>query len=216
MCGMWSLWMLRNQRRHGDRGLSLYQAVVWVRDTAFDLWQLLHPYKTPSARDKVSWKPPREGWIKCNFDGAHYQDGSGVTGAVLRDHEGEFRHASARWYASGTDALTMEARACRDGLVLAQRQGAAKVAFETDCLELVHLWSMKGGQRSAIMAILREIDDIRSSFEEFSLCFVSRVCNTVAHVLAKQVSSEHVLGEWLEAPSCVHNCLMAECNPSHG
>jgi len=32
ICGMWSLWMLRNKRRHGEVGMPIRQAVLWVCD----------------------------------------------------------------------------------------------------------------------------------------------------------------------------------------
>ena len=78
--------------------------------------------------------------------------GSGATGAVLRDHHGRFKGGSARWYDTCMDALTMEALACRDGLSLAVKSGATSVLLETDCQELVRLWSMKDEQRSSVIS----------------------------------------------------------------
>jgi hypothetical protein len=43
--GMWSLWMARNKRRHGEKVWPVQAAVQWVKDTAFDLWQVAHPTK---------------------------------------------------------------------------------------------------------------------------------------------------------------------------
>jgi len=42
LCGMWALWMMRNKRRHGEQSMTIQQAALWARDTAFDLWQLVH------------------------------------------------------------------------------------------------------------------------------------------------------------------------------
>ena len=50
----------RNRRRHGEVGLPIRQAVLWVCDTAFDLWQMLHPQKEQSPRVLPRWKPPEE------------------------------------------------------------------------------------------------------------------------------------------------------------
>ena len=79
----------------------------------------------------------RKDWIKCNSDDAFYSDGSGATGAVLRDHHGWFKGGSARWYATCMDVLTIEALACRDGLILEKKIGTTRVLLETDCQELV-------------------------------------------------------------------------------
>lgn len=149
------------------------------------------------------WKPPEEEWIKCNSDGAFYPDGSGATGAVLRDHHGCFKGGSERWYTACMDALTIEVLACRDGLILAKKNGATSVLLETDCRELVRLWELKDVQRSSITVILREIQELCNSLVRFSFCYASRECNLVAHELAKHVSSACVMDEWHQAPSCV-------------
>jgi hypothetical protein len=36
--GMYSLWMQRNNRRHGENQLPVRHAVQWVVDLAHDLW----------------------------------------------------------------------------------------------------------------------------------------------------------------------------------
>uniref|UniRef100_A0A0A8YG60 Reverse transcriptase zinc-binding domain-containing protein n=1 Tax=Arundo donax TaxID=35708 RepID=A0A0A8YG60_ARUDO len=38
ICGMWTLWMARNKRKHGEPGMTTQQAIFWARDTAYDLW----------------------------------------------------------------------------------------------------------------------------------------------------------------------------------
>ena len=106
----------------------------------------------------------------------------------------------------------MEALACRDGLILAKNYGATRVVLETDCQDLVRLWSLKDEQRSSVTSILREIQELSNSLISFSLCYASRECNLVAHVLAKQVSSVCVMGEWHQATSCVERYLEFHCN----
>lgn len=48
----------------------MWRAVEWVRDTAYDLWHLLHPVKNQMEKVNYQWKKPMEGWYKCNVDGA--------------------------------------------------------------------------------------------------------------------------------------------------
>lgn len=127
--------------------MPIRHAVLWVRDTSFDLWQLLHPLKERSFTELPSWKPPADGWLKCNFDGAFYSDGRGATGAVLHDHNGRFRGGSAKWYDHCLDALSMEALALRDSVILATKFGATRVYFETDCQNLLHLWTLRNEQK---------------------------------------------------------------------
>lgn len=79
ICGMWSLRMSRNKRRHGEDVVPIRVAVQWVPDTAFDLWQLIHPAKGADhvVRKQQSWNKPEVGWTKCNVD-ASFMEGIGT------------------------------------------------------------------------------------------------------------------------------------------
>ena len=103
--------------------------------------------------------------------------------------------------------------ASRDGAVLARDKGVQRLILETDSQEFVKLWKEGANQRSQIASIIRETREISSSFVEFSVMFTSRSCNRVAHVLAKQVSSDNKLGEWQLAPTCVDHLVTSDCNP---
>jgi hypothetical protein len=110
-------------------------AVQWATDLAFDLW---HISQTPTVTTQKivdhRWERPTAGWLKCNVDVTFYaEQWQGATGGVLRDELGSFVRGSAKWYAHCLDALTMEALACRDGLLLAQQTNAQRVWMESDC-----------------------------------------------------------------------------------
>lgn len=212
--GMWSLWMLRNRRRHGEAGLPIRQAVLWVRDTAFDLWQLLHPVKQAAAREQQPrWSRPDEGWLKCNVDAAfRSESGRGASGVILRDARGVFLGAQAQAYGHCMDALTAEALACRDGLILAERLGATRLCLETDCQELVNLEEYG---RKPVGDSTDTHGDTREEPRHFSFLRTSRICNSVAHELAKQASGELQTVVWHETPLCIHSSLEADCDQVH-
>jgi hypothetical protein len=50
-------------------------------------------------------------------------------------------------------------------------------------------------------------------FVDFSIFYISRSCNRVAHTLAKQVSDDNRLAEWQLAPACVDHLMTLDCNP---
>lgn len=206
MCGMWALSMMRNKRRHGEVSMSIQQAVLWARDTASDLWQLGHPLdQQVPARDVPKWRRPEVGWSKINTDAAFSEHSrQGATSTVIRDDQGAFLVAQATWYDQGLDACTMEALACRDSLKPAAQMGLQQVALEPDCLQVVQMWKKKEVQRSIIDPILKEIEEISFAFQQFSFSFISRKCNKVAHLLARQVSSVHRLEMW-------HACYSDVC-----
>jgi ribonuclease HI len=130
----------------------------------------------------------------------------------LRDDQGRFVRGVAKWYDHCLDALTMEATACRDGLVMALQLGVQKIWLETDCQEVIRLWTADDNQRSSIGTILKEIRELSLLFQEFNFSFVARSCNEIAHTLAKQVTGEIRVGWWSYAPACVSNLLISDCN----
>jgi hypothetical protein len=97
LCSMWALWMMRNKRRHGEQPMNDHQAVTWARDTAHDLWQLSQELNPRIDRpEQPKWSPPKPGWVKIN------------SACIIRDHQGAFRVAQARWYERSLDACMME------------------------------------------------------------------------------------------------------------
>jgi hypothetical protein len=212
ICGMWALWVARNRRHHGEQPIQVQQAVLWARDTAFDLWQIMHKAnEVPLEHIVVRWKPPEIDWMKCNVDGAYYPtEGSGATGLVLRDHRGAFAGARARWQKHSLNALSMEAQAVREGMEFALDKGIRKLVVATDCLEVVKLWELGGRQRSVISPTLAGIRHRSRSFEDFVLLFEGRSCNRVAHQCAKLVSSSSLVEEWPCPPTVLRDLLDAD------
>ncbi|KAF8653152.1 hypothetical protein HU200_062598 [Digitaria exilis] len=214
-CGMWSLWTLRNKRRHGELGWSVREAVFWVRDTASDLWEILHPVRPEEVQRKERfWEKPNAGWIKCNVDATFSPESKrGATGMVLRSDTRVFLGVQGIPYIHCMDAMTVEACACRDGMKLADKISVAKLCIESDCLELMRLWEIRHACRSTIVPILGEMSELSLRFSDFKLVFASRDCNKVAHEIAKQASSMTETVEWhLEAPSSIRSLLEYDCN----
>jgi ribonuclease HI len=218
LCGMWSLWMARNKQRHGEAAWPVRLAVQWVKDTSYDLWQLAHPPKIPKVVPTASQQWQNRLLGGSNAMSAYFFEGNrtGATGVVLRDHDGQSYGGSARWYELSLNALTSEALACRDGLQYARNRGTSKIILESDCQVLVSLWENHARQRSEIQPILLHMEELNRSFEDFSLCFVNRICNRLAHECAGLVSRENLVEEWLIIPPCLRATADADCNPSHG
>jgi len=218
LTGMYSLWLQRNKWRHGEQSRPTSEAVRWAMDLAYDLWNMsamVDGAETSSVTGSHTqrWECPPEGWLKCNADGTFYENQwQGATGAVLRDEAGGFVRGRAKWYGHCLDALSMEALACRDGLLLARQVGAQRLWLETDSQELLKLWRAGDNQRSSIAPILGEIRELSSLFLDFKFSSISRNCNRVAHSLAKQVTRESQVGWWQQTPTCVATLLVSDCN----
>jgi hypothetical protein len=74
------------------------------------------------------------------------------------------------------------------------------------------MWARGGNQRSHVVPIIRDIIELSSGFNAFTLMYASRSCNRVAHMLAKQVTDVDRLGEWQSAPTCIDHLLTEDCN----
>ena len=108
------------------------------------------------------------GSLKINVDGAYLRESNtGATGVVLRDNNGIFMAASARWMDSLGSALLAEAEAFRDGVRLIPQGTMEHILVETDSQELALLWKNRRTNRSEISAILEEVEEIASNFFSF-------------------------------------------------
>jgi ribonuclease HI len=87
--------------------------------------------------------------------------------------------------------------ACRDGMQYAWDRSVRNLIVETDCQILVKLWEKRSMQRSEVDPILHQMADLSRSFEGFSLCFISQICNRLAHECARLVNHEQPVVEWL-------------------
>ncbi|CAD6268376.1 unnamed protein product [Miscanthus lutarioriparius] len=98
--GMYSLWMQRNKRRHGEDQIPVRTAVSWTVDLANDLWEIHKPKKKQVlSASNPTWRPPSDGWVKCNNDAAYQVGiGQGATGVIVRDSAGQFMGGRAPWY----------------------------------------------------------------------------------------------------------------------
>ncbi|KAK1630057.1 hypothetical protein QYE76_004372 [Lolium multiflorum] len=162
---------------------------------------------------RTLWHPPDDGWTKINVDGA-FSSGEGASGAIARDHRGLFLAAKAIWYPNAANALTMEAHAIRDGVVLARDQKFQKVIIETDSLVLSKVLNSGNFKRSEIASILFDIVELSKGFCGFSVVFIRRAGNVAAHMCAQYSVKERQRCIWTEyAPDFICNCLSVDCNP---
>lgn len=161
------------------------------------------------------WYPPVQGVTKINVDASFTEAiHEGATGAGVRDHNGQLIIAQALWYSHTSSAFSLEAIAIRDGARLACDMGLQHVIIESDAQAVVQLWKNQGGGRSEIAGILQEIDDISKVFQSFTVSFIGRGANELAHLCAARVSSDRRRCLWINyIPFFLASCLQNVCNP---
>jgi ribonuclease HI len=121
------------------------------------------------------WKKPPEGWIKLNVDAAFSANYfTGATGAVLRDEQGMFIAGSCCGIPCIADAATAEARALRDGLLLAGQVGCNNLIVNSDCMDVIETMRNGGNSRGGVAAIYEEFSFLARNFTTPVLRLVHR------------------------------------------
>jgi ribonuclease HI len=214
ICGAWSLWTGRNGRKHGNSSWSPIAAAKHVAKMIEDLVCLTHKPLVGTPRSRGVWKRPDLDWRKVNshgsFDASTF---SGTSGAVLRDDVGNLLMAAAKNYAHIPDALTAEALAARDGILLALSGGFDKVILELDNLTLVNFLRSVASERSKIAGLWHEISELSKSFSSFKISFVKREGNEAAQHCAKLLPLSIPECVWTEAfPASLLEKAISDCN----
>ncbi|MCI20290.1 ribonuclease H protein, partial [Trifolium medium] len=99
-----------------------------------------YPHMTGAyATIQVQWKFPRQGWIKCNTDGALVsQNQQADCGGVFRNESGAWLGGFARKLGS-CSALMAELWGILSALQLAKEKGYRKVILESDSTVAIDL-----------------------------------------------------------------------------
>jgi ribonuclease HI len=183
LCGMWSLWNSRNDRKHGKSPIPMKLAIDWALDVCLQLTiDTDRHMQNQSPRVAEWWQKPGTEFVKINTDGAFQMESlSGAMGTVIRDVRGSYLKASARPIPSVGSALMGEAEAWRDGIRLLGPLEHHKVTLETDSLELVNLWPDRKTHRSEVHPILQDIQALISGFSSFLVHHTKGSANIAAH-----------------------------------
>jgi ribonuclease HI len=215
---MWAIWTARNKRIHGEKVMTISQACTWGRDMASDLNQSSQHLADVKMQSKFfKWQSPPEGIVKVNVDAAFNSDSQlGATGVVIRGDRDQFIAASCKWITDIPDVLTAEAYACWEGAALVRRLKIPKAIIETDSQELVSLWKTRTNNRSRILPVLNQIQELSRNCTFFDVCHVRREANLAAHLTAKYASPSNSDFVWLDQvpehlSACIQHDSCADC-----
>ncbi|XBI60207.1 hypothetical protein VPH35_041162 [Triticum aestivum] len=147
---VWYIWWERRCFNHGEamrEPARSAQAIVTLTKN------FMRSRKQGVTRiQRYGWTRPPEGFVSLNVNASFDADnGTGGTGAIIRDSTGAFIVASASSIPFAEDAATAEARGLKDGLILANNVGCNKVEIQADCMEVMETMQ-QGGNSEANMA----------------------------------------------------------------
>lgn len=202
----YELWLARNEARDGKRIAPPHEIMEQVVSHMAE-WRAVHDDVKPprEQQSKQKWKPPEEGWLKLNSDGAVSRTGNkGGAGAVIRDENGAFHAGLCHIYRGMNDPEMLEVLACRRGLVLAQEIQVEKIHVELDSQRVVNMLNNPNKEMSAAGPLIQELKALLSSFVSSRVTWVRRTANVAAHKLAKIGVGDELCYVWLgDTPDCV-------------
>ena len=143
------------------------------------------------------WRPPDLNIYKINFDVAVFR-ASNLAGVIVRDNKGDLIGALTMPVLFRQSVAKLEALACQRAVQFALEIGLTQVVVEGDSVTVIEALKNGMGQFASYGNILDDIRFQSTCFQYVEFSYTSRVCNSVADVLAKKASSSVGLQVWLE------------------
>ena len=150
----------------------------------------------------VRWQPPHPGRFKLNFDGSAVNS-SAAGGFLLRDWRGTVLKAAATNYGH-TSSLVAEARAVKDGILMALRTGHNPIDVEGDNLVVIQALNGSGHVPWQISNIIRDIQHLLHDGIQITFTHVFREANMAADWLSK---FGHSINHTFISDICFSPCL---------
>lgn len=179
--GAWYIWWQRRQAVKGEH-------VAPAPSSAFAIHALSSKFSIaarPSESREIIWKKPPSKIYKLNVDASYFEDGSGASGAVVRDDKGAAVAGAAKVFDHLLDLTIAEAFALQGGLELVESLGCVPVIVESDSLELIQACNGIIEIWSPYTAILADCFQKAQRIGNISFQHCPREANMVAHNLAK-------------------------------
>jgi hypothetical protein len=179
---VWYIWWERRKVTHGDTVQSPARTAQAISTLSLNFSRAR---KKKHGISRHGWVKPKEDFVKLNVDAGFCADsGSGSTGAVLRDDRGFFLAASCCGMPFISDPSTAEARALRDGLLLAGQLGCNRIEVNSDCMDVIEVMNEGGNSLGPAAAIYEECSFLCRNFSQIVFYHCPREANMAAHVLA--------------------------------
>jgi ribonuclease HI len=189
---VWYIWWERRKATHGEVVQSPARTAQSISTLTLNFSRAK---KRKTGIDRHGWVKPKENFVKLNVDAGFNADaGTGSTGAILRDDNGGFLAASCCGIPFISDPSSAEARALRDGLILAGQVGCNRIEVNSDCMDVINVMNQGGNSFGPAAAIYEECSMLCHNFVEVVFSHCPREANMAAHVLARSSEGpEHML-----------------------
>ncbi|XP_025651809.1 uncharacterized protein [Arachis hypogaea] len=209
---VWEVWKARNlaiyQKINPNPIMVIHKAKLMELEFAEMIEEpVKHATTITRLGSRVTWRPPLQGWIKCNVDAAFTGAQSvGATAVVFRDHNGTLLSGINSTIVAAS-SLAAEALAVRAALIMSQNLLMQKVIIESDNQILIQ--ALKS--HASVAEIQVVLDDIRHLARGIPSCgftWVPREANSLAHEVARLTYQGTLHQNWvMHKPISIRNVL---------
>ncbi|XVF69162.1 hypothetical protein PTKIN_Ptkin11bG0058900 [Pterospermum kingtungense] len=162
------------------------------------------------------WHCPPLGFVKCNVDATVCSSTQVVgLGLVLRDDTGSFLACQMVLYASSLMTKEAEVLGPLTALSWACFMNYSKVVFEMDVKTVVDAIKYYKEDATEFGSLIAGSITFFHLEQTFSISFVKRQANEVAHTLAKETCFHACPMFFSEILSCIYAYLSLMCSDSH-
>ncbi|XP_038704726.1 uncharacterized protein LOC120000672 [Tripterygium wilfordii] len=173
------------------------------------------PRPEQSVQEAVKWAPPSSGTIKLSVDRAVFNEAHAIgVGAVIRDHNGQVCAALSECMAGAFGPQVVKAYALMKGTQLAIHMGVSNLIIESDSHVLVNAIRSEAYELAPFGHILDDIRSLISCIGSVSLRYTRRLCNRVAHKLARNSINFDCPMRWIgECPDFILSAVIHDSIP---
>jgi ribonuclease HI len=208
---LYSMWNERNNRVFRDKDKPVRDLVDHALQTLYEyqlhkietLFSNTHPKPPSVAGHDTCWNPPPSSTLKINVDAHLTGDGHWGLGWVVRRFDGRCVGAATKVLKGSDDATEAEATGLLEAIQWAQRQRYTRIIFESDAEAVVKAIQNGSYPRLRWGQIAKQAARAIKENDDFSVSWVRRENNYVAHTLARWAILEPNK-QWIHAlPICI-------------
>ncbi|CAL1392885.1 unnamed protein product [Linum trigynum] len=180
---LWRIWRSRNWVVFEGKQFGI-PALMRQYHQQYQEWISLSVGKSQGGPAPPEVEVPHFPMI-CLWDGATMTASHSAGGMVVKNHLGDILIAIGFQFAGIEDSLVAEALALREAILWCRDSGFVEVRFEGDAKVLIEKINQANTRDSRVGALLEEIVGAFGSMGGFSVRFVGRRSNRVAHLVAR-------------------------------
>ncbi|CAL1383175.1 unnamed protein product [Linum trigynum] len=187
---LWRIWRSRNWVVFEGKQFD-FPALMRQYSQQYEEWVGLPVDRGPPPRVSPPTQPALvgEGTLVCMWDGATRRGSHSAGGFVVLSPTRAILVAEGIQFPGIDDAMVAEVLVLRDAIMWCRARGLMEVCFEGDAKVVIDKINHADASDSRIGAILAEIIHHLADCSGFSIIFVGRGSNRVAHLVARKALS---------------------------